>query len=719
MARGQDNLTGEEITITGSVKLITFRNEDNGYVICTVELADRRNSSVKVVGNVAAIWVGEELTARGRWVENPNFGLEFQASEIVCVAPTSTEGVRRFLAGGLIKGIGEVHAERIVAKFGSDTLYVIEHTPRRLEEVEGIGKVRREKIEESWKSQYGVRDVMIFLQSHGVGMGQATRIYRAYKQQAIAIVKRNPYRLCRDIWGFGFKTADTIAQKIGVEKDAPERARAGILYVLEKLQEEGHCYSEDAELLLRAQDALDISIEKLADALDKVVEERLVVREDKRIYLKSLYEAEYGTALRLRTIISEPLCYVPIDADKALAWAESRMKLVLAGGQRRAIANAVTNKVSVITGGPGVGKTTIIKVLVEIYSIRKLKICLAAPTGRAAKRMSESTGQAAVTLHRLLKYLPQKREFDHNENNPIEADVLILDESSMIDINLMNDLLKALPAHISLVLVGDIDQLPSVGAGNVLRDIIASGEIPCTKLDTIFRQDTRGLIVRNAHHINSGEAIERNGDDFFFIETYEPGKIIERVCELVTVRIPAKFRFSAGDIQVLTPMRKNQLGADNLNIVLQKAINPLGPSLRFGANTFRLGDRVMQMRNNYDKGVFNGDVGFVSNVNEDDDTLSVNYDGTVVAYSRHELDELVLAYASTVHKSQGSEYPVVVIVISTHHFKLLQRNLLYTAVTRGRKLVCIVGTGKAAEMAIANNEVRERHTALAERLRLK
>ena len=708
---------GDETVLNGSVEQISFRNEDTGYVVCSVKPADRAGGTVTVVGTCAAIWVGEELSATGRWVNDSRFGLQFRAESIVCVAPTSVEGVRRFLAGGLIRGIGEIHAKRIVDKFGSDTLHVIEHEPRRLMEVDGIGKKRCDMIKKSWQSQKGVRDVMIFLQSHGVGMGQATRIYRAYGDQAIAIVKSNPYRLCRDVFGFGFLTADSIALKLGMDREAPERARGGLLHQLQTMEDDGHCFCEESALLLTAQSFLDISVEKLADALNAIVEEGAAVRDNGRIYLRELYSAECAVAKRLMEIAAAPAPFREIDADRALAWAEAKMRLVLAGAQRRAIAAGVRSKASVITGGPGVGKTTIIRALVEIFGIRHLSIQLAAPTGRAAKRMSEATGREALTIHRLLKYLPPKRAFQHDETNPIDADVLIVDESSMIDIVLMDQLLRALPNKITLILVGDTDQLPSVGPGNVLRDIIASETIPCTRLDTIFRQDTRGMIVRNAHHINNGEELEGGGSDFFFIETQDPDKIVSRVCDLVTTRIPAKFHISPHDIQVLTPMRKNQLGADNLNVVLQQAINPTGPGMKRGLTVFRRGDRVMQMRNNYDKEVFNGDIGFVGNIDEEEAVMEVNFDGKLVEYERSELDELVLAYASTVHKSQGSEYPAVVIVIATQHFKLLQRNLLYTAVTRGRKLVCIVGTHKAAAIATRNNEVRARQTALAERLK--
>ena len=525
-------LSDETVKISGSVENIVFRNEDTGYTVCSVKPADTPSATnITVVGTCAAIWTGEEMTATGKWTRHPQFGVRFKADSITCIAPTSVEGIRRFLASGLIRGIGKKYAERIVDHFGSDTIRVIEKESARLEEVEGIGKERRKKIRESWASQRGIRDVMIFLQSHGIGTGQASRIYRQYGADSIAVVRQNPYRLCRDVWGFGFLTADSIARKIGVPADSPERARAGLLYYLSKMSEEGHCYVDDSELLMRAQSVLDISIEKLADSLEAMVADGSVVREDGRVYLRDLYNAEKSTARRLMAIADAPLSYKPIDAPKALAWAEAKMKLVLADAQREAIASAVTNKVVVITGGPGVGKTTIIKALVEIFRGRMLKISLAAPTGRAAKRMTESTGQEAQTLHRLLKYLPAKHAFEHDETNPLDADVLILDESSMIDIVLMDQLLRALPDKINLVLVGDIDQLPSVGPGNVLRDVIASGAVPCTRLTAIFRQDARGLIVRNAHHINNGERMEmgEGESDFFFIETPDPDRIISRV----------------------------------------------------------------------------------------------------------------------------------------------------------------------------------------------
>ena len=706
-------------TVSGTVEAIVFRNDDTGYTICTVRPAASPNNRVTVVGSSAALWVGEELTARGRWIRHPQFGTQFQADALTCIAPTSAEGLRRFLASGLIRGIGKVHASRIVDKFGADTLRVIEKESARLEEVEGIGRVRRQRIKESWIEQRGIRDVMIFLQSHGVGTGTAARIYRQYGNDAIAVVKQNPYRLCDDVWGVGFKSADAIALRVGVPHASPERAKAGLLYLLQTQADEGHCFCTDADLLLRAQEMLDISVEILSEALQALVDVGQLVREEERIYPRALADAERRVAEKLLRLARAPLNQPPIDAGKALAWAEHKMGLTLADAQRRALEIALQSKVAIITGGPGVGKTTIIRALTEIFGARRINLRLAAPTGRAAKRMSEATGQEAQTIHRLLRYLPAIHDFEHNAGNPLEADGLILDETSMIDIRLMDQFLQAVPDKARVILVGDIDQLPSVGPGNVLRDMIASGTIPCQRLDTIFRQDASGLIVRNAHRINHGERLENGGpsSDFFFIETSDPDQVIERVCDLVTRRIPNHFKFDPlTDIQVLTPMRRNQLGADNLNTVLQQRLNTAGPSLARGGSRFRRGDRVMQLRNNYDKEVFNGDIGLIQAVNEEERQLVILFDGRPVTYDGNEIAEIVHAYACTIHKSQGSEYPAVVIVLATQHFKLLQRNLLYTAVTRGRKLVCIVGSSKAVHLAIRNNEVRERRTTLAPRL---
>jgi exodeoxyribonuclease V alpha subunit len=706
--------------IAGSVTNILFRSEETGYTVCSVKPAGREAPALTVVGHTAAVWAGEELIAHGRWVRHPQHGRQFQAETIQCVTPTSVEGIRRYLASGMIRGVGPVMAERIVAVFGAATMEVIEKESRRLEEVEGIGPGRRRQIKESWTEQHAVRDIMIFLQAHGIGTAQAARIYRQYGADAIAVVKRNPYRLCADVWGIGFKTADAIALQVGVPPDSLLRAGAGLQHLLQTLADEGHCFAPEAELVLQAQAILNIPVETIGTALAEQVAQGGVVREEERLYLRYLYEAECRVARDLRRMLATPCIFRPIKAPEAVAWAERQMRLELAPAQRAALLLALESKVAIITGGPGVGKTTIIRALVEIFKARKLVVRLAAPTGRAAKRMSEATAHEAQTLHRLLKYQPATRAFEFNAENPAEGDVFIVDESSMLDIRLMEQFVQALPPQAVLILVGDIDQLPSVGPGNVLRDAIQSQTIPCSRLTTIFRQDASGLIVRNAHHVNLGEPLETAGggaSDFYLVETAEPEQILARTLDLVTRRMPQRFHFDAlGEIQVLTPMRRGLLGAENLNAALQQALNPEGPGLTRGGTTFRRGDRVMQVRNNYDKEVFNGDVGFVKSVDEEERALVVTFDGRPVRYDTADLDELLLAYACTIHKSQGSEYPAVVVLLHTQHFKLLQRNLLYTAITRGRKLVCVVGSAKAVHLAIRNNEVRERRTTLRARL---
>lgn len=705
--------------VSGTVESILYHSDETGYTVCGIRPAGRNASTMTVVGNCATLWVGEELTAEGRWMRHPQHGRQFQAERIQCVTPTSIEGLRRYLASGLIRGVGEVTANRIVALFGERTLEIIEKESRRLEEVEGIGPQRRKKIKDSWTEQQAVRDIMIFLQSHGIGTAQAARIYRQYGPDAIAVVKRNPYRLCADVWGIGFRTADGIALSVGIPRDSLARACSGLYYGLQSLADEGHCFAPEAELILQTQALLDIPVEILGEALAAETAQGRLTREQDRIYLPGLHDAECRVAGHLRRLLDTPGRFPPIQALKAVDWAEKKMGIRLASAQREALLTALESKVAIITGGPGVGKTTIIRALVEIFTARRLVLHLAAPTGRAAKRMSEATGHPAQTLHRLLKYQPAERAFAFHAGQPLEGDAFIVDETSMIDIRLMDQLIQALPPTARLILVGDIDQLPSVGPGNVLRDAIQSNAIPCKRLTTIFRQDASGLIVRNAHHVNHGEPFEspEGASDFYFIETGEPEQILARMVDLVTNRMPRKFGFSVkNDIQVLTPMRRGLLGADNLNSVLQAAVNPTGPSLTRGGTVFRRGDRVMQIRNNYDKDVFNGDIGFVQSVDEGERTLVALFDGRPVPYDLTDLDELLPAYACTIHKSQGSEYPAAVVLIHTQHFKLLQRNLLYTAITRGRKLVCVVGSSRAIGIAIRNNDVRERRTTLRDRL---
>jgi len=709
-----------ETDLEGAVDNIVYRSDDTGYTVCAVRI-DKRPDPVTVVGKCPVIWVGETLKAHGKWVRHKQHGHQFQADTLICIAPTSIDGIRRFLAGGLIKGVGDVTAKRIVEKFGADTLNIIEHESSRLEEVDGIGRVRRQMIKESWNEQRGVRDIMIFLQSHGVGPAQATRIFKQYGSKAISMISENPYRLCREIWGVGFKTADSVAQSIGIPANSGIRARAGLIYTLQTMTDEGHCFCNSTELLLMAQQLLEIPVEILAPALEEEVKTGALTRDNNRIYITDLYVAETGVAKRLGILLRTPPGFQPIVVEKAVPWAEQRMKIAFAPRQSEALRLSISSKVSMITGGPGVGKTTIIRALVDVFMARNLIVCLAAPTGRAAKRMEEATGHPASTIHRLLKYQPREGHFEHTRSNPVDGHVFIVDEMSMIDLPLFNSLLQALPDSAHVVLVGDPDQLPSVGPGNVLKDMLAAGTIGSSRLETIFRQQTGGWIVQNAHAVNEGKNFtlpaEGEESDFFFVESSEPDQVIDHMRNLVTTRIPKKFGFNPlNDIQVLTPMRKNQLGADNLNMVLQEALNPAGRSVERFGRAYREGDRVMQIRNNYDKVVFNGDIGRIARVDTEEQKLVVDFDGTQVGYDFPELDELVLAYACSIHKSQGSEYPAVVVLISTQHYKLLQRNLLYTAITRGRKLVCVVGSSKAIGMAIRNNKIYMRRTALAQRL---
>ncbi len=711
---------GEAEELAGTVESIIFRNEKTGYTVCSVRVREA-SEPVTVVGHCATIWVGERLRATGTWVQHRRHGCQFQADTITCIAPTSAQGIERYLASGILAGVGKVMARRIVEKFGERTLTVIEQESQRLEEVEGIGPTRRRQIRAAWMANRAIRDIMIFLQSHGVGMAHSARIFRTYGPDAIALITEDPYRLCRDIWGIGFKTADRVARSIGVPPHSERRAQAGLVYALQSLGEDGHCFAPEQELLLRAQTLLDIPRDILADALQKQVAAGQLVREDSRVYLPTLHTAEVHVANKMRALYTTRPAYPPIRVDRAIAWAEQRMRLQLAPAQVEALRQALTEKITIITGGPGVGKTTLIRALTDIFTRRKLRIHLAAPTGRAAKRMTETTGYEAQTLHRLLKYQPRTGRFEYGPDHPLPTDVVVVDEVSMVDLPLMSLLLSALPDTTSLILVGDSDQLPSVGPGNVLHDLIQSGVIPCCRLETIFRQKASSAIVYNAHRINRGEPLDlpdpSSRPDFYFIAHNDPNRILRLTVELVRDRVPREFGFDpVEDIQVLTPMRRNSLGSDNLNALLQDALNPAGITIsRFGRQ-YRVGDRVMQMRNNYEKDVFNGDIGRIRTISEEEQRVWVDFDGTLVCYEPDELDELMHAYACTIHKAQGSEYPAVVIVLATQHFKLLQRNLLYTAVTRARELVCLIGSWKAAAIAIRNHNTVLRHTTLAKRL---
>lgn len=718
-------------TVDGTVKSVVFRNDETGFTILHVtpvetdgvfRLAARE---ITVLGTCAAAWEGEELHATGEWVDDPVRGRQFKAKSVECIPPKSVEGVRRYLASGLIRGIGPVLANRIVDRFGAETIDVLDHHSGRLREIPKVGPKKIASIVQGWREGKGTREVMIFTQTYGISAGKAAKIYRTYGPDSVAIIKRDPYRLCRDIWGIGFATADRIALAVGLPKDSPLRARAAIVFTLRtEADEAGHCWTSEPDLLLHAQELVGISVETLAEALKHELDAGRVVKEGDRLYLRDLWVAERRVAAKLKDLLASPPAFAPIDPDRAVAWWERKTGFTLAPAQLRAVRASVGSKVSIVTGGPGVGKTTIIRALVEIFQARtgvhKITVQLGAPTGRAAKRMAESTGAPAQTLHRLLKYNPQTNAFTYNEERPLGGDVFIFDEMSMVDIRLMADLVVALPRRATLILVGDTDQLPSVGPGNVLRDLIASQTIPTSQLTEIFRQDSSGLIVRNAHHVNAGEPFETRAgaSDFYFVAQDDPAKALDLVLDFMVTRIPRHFHLEPlQDVQVLTPMRRNLLGAENLNAAIQKRLNGAGPGVVRGGMEFRAGDRVMQLRNNYDKDVYNGDVGFVQSVEPAERTLVVLFDGRPVEYRAADLDELTLAYATTIHKSQGSEYPAVIVLLHRQHYMMLQRNLLYTAITRGKKLVLVIGSPWAVKQAIETNVVRARRTSLAERMR--
>ena len=623
-------------------------------------------------------------------------------------------------------------AKRLVSKFGLETFDIIEKDGGRLREVEGIGDKRIEMISKAWADQKEIRGVMVFLQDKGVSPAYAARIFKQYGRESVDVVRANPYRLATDIFGIGFLTADRIAGKLGIPSDSPVRAEAGILHVLHQLSDEGHVYYPYGLLIEECQKILGVDGETVLRAIGKIAADKKIVIEDlneeelkennKAVYLSGLYAAEAGVASKLRKLMEVPKELKTFDRDKAIEWIQSELKMTLAENQKKAVREAVDNKIMVVTGGPGTGKTTIINSIIKIYGKLGLHVLLAAPTGRAAKRMTDATGHDARTIHRLLEFSPKKRGFRRDEDNRLEADLIVIDEMSMVDTVLMHHLLKAVPDQATLILVGDVDQLPSVGPGNVLKDIIGSGSVPTVRLTDIFRQAKESLIVINAHRVNSGQMpLLRNqaGDrrDFYYFEAEEPEKALEKVIELCRERIPKKFGYDpVNDIQVLTPMYRGVAGATNLNAELQKQLNPSGDELVRGGKVLRVGDKVMQIRNNYDKEVFNGDIGRIAGMDREDQKLTVDYDGSKVSYEYAELDEIVMAYAVSVHKSQGSEYPAVVMPVLTQHYMLLQRNLLYTGITRGKELVVLVGSRRAVAIAVNNNKQQKRYALLRERL---
>jgi exodeoxyribonuclease V alpha subunit len=720
--------------LQGQIERITYTNEENGYTIAKVKVKGRRDL-VTVVGNLMAPTPGEILQMQGEWGNHPKFGEQFRVVHYKSLIPASVAGIEKYLGSGLIKGIGPIMAKRIVKAFGKETLDVIEEEIEKLTEVEGIGKKRVEMIRKAWADQKEIRQVMLFLQSHGVSSGYATKIFKTYGNDAIEVVQENPYRLATDIFGIGFLTADRIAEKLGFARDSELRAEAGILYVLYQLADEGHVYYPLDLLLRKCQKILEVEQEILLRALDTLRAEEKIVLEDlkenkettaghRAVYLAKFHLSETNNAARLKALINAPKAIRPIDPGKALAWVQQQLDITLAAKQVDAVKCALTDKVVVITGGPGTGKTTIINAILKIFARAGVKFLLTAPTGRAAKRMSEATGHEAKTIHRLLEYSFQKGGFQKDDKTPLKCDLLVVDEASMIDTILMHHLLKAVRPGATLILVGDVNQLPSVGAGAVLQDIIASRAVPVMELNEIFRQARESLIIVNAHKINQGlmPTLKASGHklaDFYFIEQEDPEKVLGIILDLVKDRIPSRFGFDPiDDIQVLTPMHKGVVGAGNLNQELQQALTPGPDSLTRGGRNFRLHDKVMQIRNNYEKEVFNGDLGRILRIDPESQEMVIDFDGRKVPYDYADLDEVVLAYAISIHKSQGSEYPAVVIPILTQHYVLLQRNLIYTGVTRGRKLVVLVGTRKALAMGIKNDKTKRRYTFLRRRLGL-
>ena len=711
-------------SVTGTVERVTFHNPDNGFCVLRIKVASRRDP-LTVVGHAATIAAGEEVSATGEWSNDLVHGLQFKASSLHTAPPTSEEGIERYLGSGMIRGIGPHFAHRLVGTFGVGVFDVIDRTPQKLRDVEGIGPTRAAQITEAWAGQKVIRDIMVFLYGHGVGTSRAVRIYKTYGAASIALITENPYRLAREIRGIGFLTADALAKKLGIEQSAPIRVQAGISHALAQALDDGQCGLPRDELLEKARALLDVPADLVFEALEVELRGGTVVADavDGRpcIFLSWLHTIEQHMAKRLRGLVVRRPAWPPIAADKALEWVEGKLGITLADLQREAVRQAVGASVLVITGGPGVGKTTIVRSILAILSAKRIRVTLCAPTGRAAKRMSELTGIEAKTIHRLLEVNPADGQFRRGPGNPVEGDVLVVDETSMVDVPLMHALTRALPDHASLILVGDVDQLPSVGPGNVLGDIIASGTIPVVRLTEVFRQAAASRIIVSAHRINHGEMPELDarigdGSDFFFVEAQTPEECAARIVQLVSDRIPQRFGLHpVRDIQVLCPMNRGLTGARALNLELQKVLNP-GPGVsvqRFGTS-FAVGDKVMQIENDYDRDVYNGDIGFIRAIDDATGDLGIDFDGRRVIYATTDLDQVVLAYATTVHKSQGCEYPAVVMPVTTQHYPMLQRNLIYTGLTRGRKLVVIVGQKKALAMAVKGTRAVKRWSRLRE-----
>lgn len=717
-----------EIVLEGTIDRIVFYNEENNFTIARF-IREGDDDPITVVGSFANASAGEMFRVFGQWVMDKRFGEQFKVSHLEPILPKSKKGIEKFLGSGMIKGIGDAYAKRLVKEFGEDTLDVLDNDIEQIRKVAGIGAKRLELIKTTWKENKAVREILINLHDYDISTAYAVKIQKTYGDESVKIVQENPYQLALDIKGIGFKKADEIAGNLGIEKNSSMRAAAGILHVLNDLvSSEGHCFYPYDDLIKTTSELLDIDQANVKIALQKLVnDKKLVIEElpegEKAVFPKALHVAETNVVLLLMRLTATGKMFPSMTIDKEIEEFESSHKFKLAERQKTAITESLHGGMMVITGGPGTGKTTIVRGLISILEKKGLNIILTAPTGRAAKRLEETTLKKAKTIHRLLKWEPGLHKFKMDSTNPIKADLIIIDESSMIDIVLAYYLLRAIQPTTSVIFVGDVDQLPSVGAGNFLKDIINSNKIPVVELNEIFRQSKRSLIVYNAHRINKGEfpllpkTEENKTTDFYFIEREDPQAILETVKTLMKERIPEKFKFDPlNDIQVITPMHKGIIGASNLNNELQQLLNPSENFIMRGAVKFKVGDKVMQTKNNYDKDVYNGDIGFIASIDRIDHLVRVNYDYRTVDYDYSDLDEISLAYATTVHKSQGSEFKAVIIPIHTQHYMLLQRNLVYTAITRGKKLVVVVGTKKALMLAIKNDKNSKRYSSLYQRL---